>query len=340
MSRSPVRIGVLGLDHWYWATSFIPQVLKHPGCRLAAIWEPSRWRLKATKYAADRVARDPREITDSKAIDLVVSFLPCPANARWLARAAAHGKAVISNKPVAMTPAQAAPLLAALRRSRRPSFSLEGTAPLTGRMRMIRGLIRRGAIGRPLTVSAALRGGMPMAWWDRGGKSGRANWGWWTDPRLVPGGAWIDHSIYAIPEIGYLLGDAPRRVQATMAKVRYPNLGVEDYGTATYTYRRGAVVTMEYDWIGRVGSWRLIAGTKGSLNWGKGVPDGKVALTTGRTTRLLAPPKATGPSVLEHVLDAVRTGRPTVSPVAAGVENLRVALAAYRAARAGRALRV
>lgn len=337
---APIRIGVLGLDHWYWATSLIPQILKDPRCRLAAIWEPAAWRLKATKYAADRVARDPREITDARQIDLVISFLPCPANAKWLARAAQHGKAVISNKPVAMTVAQAAPLVAALRRSGRPSFTLEGTAPLGAKMRFIRGLVRRGAIGRPLTYSAVHRGGMPMAWWDRRGKTGRANWGWWTDRRLVPGGAWIDHSIYAIPEVAYVLGDAPARVQATMANVQWKGLSLEDYGTATYTYRRGTVVTMEYDWIGKVGSWRLVTGTKGELNWGHGVPNGQVALTTPKGMKLMTPPKGPNQSVLDHVLAALRSGGRTVSPVAAGVENLRVALAGYRAARTGRTLRV
>src|SRR5688500_3115626 len=99
-SRSLRRVGVLGLDHWYWATSLVPQILKHPRYELTALWDASPGRIKAVGWPAKRIARTPAELTDDPAIDVVISFLPCPDNARWLTRAARQGKAVISDKPV------------------------------------------------------------------------------------------------------------------------------------------------------------------------------------------------------------------------------------------------
>ncbi len=343
MKRSaPIQVGVLGLDHWYWATSMLPNLVKDPRFSLAAIWEPQAWRLRATKVLAGRIARHAAEVTDDPRIDLVISFLPCPANARWLTRAALRGKAVVSNKPVAMTVAAGRPLVAALRRSGRPSYSLEGGAPLTRRAALVRKLLAGGSLGRPLTATFSMRGGMPMAWWDRGGKSGRANWGWWTDPRLVPGGAWIDHSIYALAEARYLLRDVPVSVQATMANVKFPRrvLGMEDYGIATYRYRRGTVVTMEYDWVGGLGSAHAVVCERGAIRWGGGVPAGQVEVRSPRGTRLVKVPAGRAPSVLDQMADAIRRRRPTVSPVALGLENLRLALAAYASSRTGRAVRV
>lgn len=339
MTRKRWRVGVLGLDHWYWATGFIPKLLKDPRFELAAIWEPKGWRLRATKYPAGRIAASPQEITDDSAIDLVASFLPCPANAAWLTRAARHGKAVVCDKPLAMTEAAARPLVAALKRTRRPSFTLEGGTPLSGHARFVRKLIRQGAIGRPITVTSVMRGGMPQAWWDQ---SGRGKWGWWVDPRLVPGGAWIDHSIYAISETRFLLDDEPVSVTALMANLKYPSriLRLEDYGLATYTYRRGAVGTMEYDWVGGLGSARTIVGTKGALRWGFGVPDGKVELRSGWKAKLLGVPRGGDESLLDHLAASLRTGRDTCSPARLGLANLRIALAAYRAARTGRTIRL
>ena len=281
-------------------------------------------------------------ITDDPAIDLVISFLPCPANARWLTRAAAHGKAVVSNKPLAMTVAQGQPLVRALARSRRPSYSTEGGAPLNRRAQFLRSLVRRGTIGRVLTATYSMRGGMPMAWWDRGGKTGRANWGWWTNPRQVPGGAWIDHSIYALAEVRYVLGDRPVRVAATMANIVHSlaSLGMEDYGTATYTYRRGTVVTMEYDWIGALGTASNLIGSKGSLRWGLGVPGGKIEVRSKGSTKLVEVPRGREVPLLDHLAHAMDTRERTCSPVAMGLENLRLALAAYAAARTGRTVRV
>jgi len=337
------RVGVIGLDHWYWADGLIPGILKHPRLKLAALYDSEPWRLAASGYApkAERVVRTPAGITDADDIDVVVSLLPCPASARWLARAAKNRKALVCNKPLAMTVADGKRIVDALRRTGRPSFTLEGGAALSGRTALIRKIIRSGAIGRPLTAFASMRGSMPMAWRDRGGKSGRKNWGWWVDRKLVPGGAWIDHSIYAIAEFGRYLTDSPAKVAATFANISHRSSmpGLEDYGIAVYTYRRGTVVTMEYDWIGRMGSSHSIVGDRGAIRWDGGIPWGFLEVRSGRAVKKMkVPPNRE--NVLGHLVRCLDSGVETAHPARAGLENLRIALGAYKSARTGRTIRL
>lgn len=341
MKSRRYRVGLLGTDHWYWATGLVKQLQTSPRYEFAAIWEPQAWRLKALKPGAGRVASRPEEITDDPAIDVVISLLPCPANARWIARAAAHGKAIVSNKPMAMTVAQATPIVAALNRSRRPSYTLEGGAPLGVRPRFVRAVLRQGSLGRPLTGEQRMRGGMPKAWWDAKG-SGRKAWGWWTDPRLVPGGAWIDHSIYALAEFRFLLDDAPVAVNAMMANLKHARgtLGLEDYGIASYRYAKGPVVTMEDDWVGGMGSGGALVCERGSLRWGFGIPADRIEMRTAKGVKLQPLPAWKAETPLAHLARCLDEGRETLAPAALGLENLRLALAAYRAARTGRSVRV
>ena len=64
----------------------------------------------------------------------------------------------------------------------------------------------------------------------------------------MPGGAWLDHSIYAVDTARWLLGSEMALVCGVSANQRYPDLGVEDFGIATYTMDDGAVALIEDTW--------------------------------------------------------------------------------------------
>jgi len=341
MKRAKYRVGVLGLDHWYIALGQVPAFARHPKFELAAVWEPQKWRLKDLEAKPERVVARPQDITDAPDIDLVISLLPCPANIRWLTRAALHGKALLCNKPLGMSPAACRPLVRALARRRLASFSYEGARTLSAPMKFVRRLILNGAVGRPAAGYEGGFGGMPQAW--RGAKgTGRRAWGWWTDPRSVPGGAWIDHAIYSIPMFRFLLGDEPKKVSAVMGNLVHPRreFGLEDYGTATYTFGRGAAVTLEDTWFGWMGLPSLVVGTKGKLKWGPGFNVTEVELSDARGTRTLKVPPGLGERLPDHMARCLDRGTDTRHPAREGMENLRIAMAAYRAARLGRSVRV
>jgi predicted dehydrogenase len=118
--------------------------------------------------------------------------------------------------------------------------------------------------------------------------------------------------------------------------------GMEDYGIATYTYRKGARVTMEYDWIGKMGSFNSIVGEKGWMRWGYGVKHGCVELSTAGKTRQVGIPgkRDADASVLDHMVRCLDERRETAHPASLGLDNLRIALAAYQASRAGRTVSI
>src|SRR5581483_11345503 len=121
-------------------------------------------------------------------------------------------------------------------------FPLESQRRLSPDGQRLKEWLDAGRIGRPLRFTQMLHGSLPMAW------PGSTATGWWTEPARVPGGAWLDHAIYAIDTARWLLGSEPANVMGIAANQRYPNLAVEDFGIATYTLANGAVALIEDTW--------------------------------------------------------------------------------------------
>jgi predicted dehydrogenase len=353
------RVGVLGLDHWYWGLNIVPQIARHPRLELASLWESQGWRLRDLDASGYRLEAGAREIVEDPGLDVVLSLLPSKTGAPWLARAAAAGKALICNKPLAFDMKGAEAVVRALGKSGRPSFCLEGGSQLSNRTRFVKGILGRCGLGRILTITMGMRGGMPKAWKDMdtwranqvrrrprsialGKRVDEGGWGWWTDPKLVPGGAWIDHSIYAMAELRGLLGGEPIAATGIMGNLKYPRrvLDMEDYGLVSYRYKSGALANLEYDWIGGTGVPTVIVCEKGRIRWGAELPQDAVELRTGKGTKLLKVPKGRPESVLDHLVRCLDQGRDTVQPARLGALNLRAALAAYRSARLGRTVTV
>ncbi len=55
---------------------------------------------------------------------------------------------------------------------------------------------------------------------------------------IAPGGAWIDHSVYQIGLLRWLLDDEVSEVMGRVRRLKYPDLAVEDYGIGTLEFSR------------------------------------------------------------------------------------------------------
>src|SRR5438876_975785 len=64
----------------------------------------------------------------------------------------------------------------------------------------------------------------------------------------VPGGGWLDHSIYAIDTARWLFGSEITSVSGIAGNKRHADLPVEDYGLAVYGFANGAVASVEDTW--------------------------------------------------------------------------------------------
>ena len=138
----------------------------------------------------------------------------------------------------------------------------ESRSRMTDQNQRLFEIVRSGELGRIVSANFVLCGVLPKAW------EGSESHGWWVEEDKAPGGGWIDHAIYQIDRLRWLLGAEPVDVIGHVANLRYPQLPVEDYGHAIFTFSDGVVATRETPWTGADGAWRItttLNGTEGSL---------------------------------------------------------------------------
>jgi predicted dehydrogenase len=194
--------------------------------------------------------------------------------------------------------------------------------------------VSSGRLGTITSAQFSLSGGLPIGW-----PGGVQDGGWWADPDRAPGGGWIDHSLYQIDRMRWLLGEEVATVSGQVANLVYPELGVEDYGHAILRFDGGAMASVEDTWSGPAGGWRIatsIVGTKASVH---------LDTTTGMIGLLEVDGahqgwvQLTSPSDhtvgIDSILQAVRDPESALSTVEDAWENLSVCVSFYEAARTG-----
>src|SRR5699024_1618126 len=125
-------------------------------------------------------------------------------------------------------------------------------------------LVRDGKLGRIVSGNFSLSSGLPKSWPDA-----EADGGWWADARRAPGGGWIDHSIYQIDLLRWLLGERVVSVSGRIANLVHTDLPVEDYGHAMIEFESGSMFSIEDTWSGPAGGGRTtssLVGTVGAID--------------------------------------------------------------------------
>lgn len=242
-----LRVAVLGcgmISDEYLKGMAMFDVLDVAAC---ADLDAERARATALRFGVPR-AGTPQEVYDDDTIELVVNLTPPLAHAPVNMRALAAGKHVYCEKPLAVDLDEAAAALAAARER----GLLVGCAPdtfLGGALQTARGLIDRGAIGRPVAASACFSCPgpeymltHPRAWYEPGG------------------GPMLDMGPYYVTALIALLGPAVRvsgSVGAAHAE-RTATLGalagtalpvrVPTHVTGTIEFASGALATVTMSW--------------------------------------------------------------------------------------------
>jgi len=334
-----------GMDHWYTARAVAEQVQQSRRAEFVALAhrDAEQAREAAAQYGAASWGTDYRAVVERDDIDLVICTGPTAGNADLVIAAARRGKHSMSVKPMAMTLEEADRIVAAVEGAGVLCFPFESQLRLSPLYQQVRRLIQDGRLGRPLSGLYVLRGSVPTQDWPgRQAPGGRT---WWQDPQQVPGGGWIDHAIYTVDALRWLLGAEVRRVSGLAAKLKHPHLEMEDYGVALLEFTTGFVATVEVTWHGGPHSGYTlfqITGTDGQLSY-DGSLLGKLAVSSAAATlpgwTLQALP-ARGANVFEHLLDCILEGQPPAATVRDGRQNVAACLAFYEAARQGRAVEV
>jgi predicted dehydrogenase len=333
-------VAFLGLDHWYAALDLAPAVAASQQLRVVTVADddPDRARQVAHDYGAEAWSTDARAALDRADVDIVVALYSCDRNVALCQEAAALGKHIVSVKPMALDLAGADAVVAAVRSAGVHFFPLECGRRVSAGGQRTRSWIQEGRIGRPLRYLQTLHTGLPVAW--RGSEDTNT---WWLDPARVPGGAWIDHAIYAIDTLRWVFGSEPVLIQGVAGKQRHAELQVEDYGIATVTLANGAVAVIEDTWTADRGysfSRSEFVGSAGAIADVSGAGD-RVALRGDfgfDDWVVVGPPREQRVTAVDHLAACIRDEIAPLATVEDGRANLAACLAFYEAAREGKSI--
>lgn len=261
----------------------------------------------------------------------------CSENTRHRAHveaAAAAGAAVLCEKPLATSVADAEAMVAACEAAGVPlmvAFPVRFSPAFTD----LAERYRAGAVGRVHAITGTNNGQVPAA---------RS---WFTDPALAGGGAMTDHTVHLADLVDALLGGVPAvRVHATANNLLHPDAAVETAGIVTVTYADGTNLTIDCSWS-RPASHSVWGGLTLSVVSDAGLIDvdpfaPRVSGWSEQTANELV--LGYGPNLdrmlLETFLSAVRTGVTPQPDGRVGIRTTAIVEAAYRSWREGRAVDV
>jgi len=321
----PIGVAVIGLDHWYSAFMALDGVIAEPGMRLVGIAEknPARLEEARAKYSPDAATTNPLKVLDDPSVDLVFSFVDTASNPEICFESLGRGKPTLCVKPPALSVAVANQLASAADDAGVFWSSFEVSHRLTAKSLKLKQLLKDGVIGEPISFYHVAHGGLPQPWPGQTGDS------WWLDPNKVPGGAWIDHAIYAVDQVRWNLEREVESVSATLANRRHKHLAVEDYGLAWMRLTNGFTALMEDTWTADAGTrFDRYIGTDGNLT-----PDEEGFIVTKRGTTERFDVDAEARTPFAWIAAAVRGEAELPFTNTCCVHNLAACLAAYESFR-------
>ena len=344
------RVAVLGLGHWYSAYNLARALREYTRAELAGVaWhhKPHLDEFSATFGVEGHTDYDALLRRDD--VDVVHLAAPVSELSDLTLRAARAGKHIILGKPMAMTVAEADRMADAVEAAGVACMPLQGIMRL--RFADVRARIASGAIGPIVLLHQTCRWSIAEDWFNSGTP------GWFADPAHVPGGAFMDEGIYWIDLFEWVSGSRIVRVEAKMANLVHKDIGVEDWGMATFTLANGIVATLEASWTinspvrtrpspKQNSVVRLeVIGERGEIidQWFRA--PGRAVLAAGAPDwvfeRQSEEPFAPGkPVVLDHLIDCLESGRAPAASIRDARRSLAIALAAYDAARSHSAVDV
>jgi predicted dehydrogenase len=225
-------VGILGYAHGH-VGAYIAQWREHPewGVNVVAAWDHDATRLE--KSAAPLQIRQYHavpELLADPAVQAVVIASETARHADLAEQAAAAGKAIIVQKPIALTLPQADRIVSAVSRAKVP-FTMAWQMRTDPQNLKIRDLLASGEFGKVFMVrrrhclGAHLWGGWIYDSWHVSPSENRD--------------IWADDAAHAIDFIHWLLG-VPETVTAEIESLFHPKMPM-DNGMAIYRYRGGPV---------------------------------------------------------------------------------------------------
>ena len=281
---------------------------------------------KAAAYAREYGAADAFGSYEAAAKDpRVHALLFCTPHAHHRANvelAAAYGKHVLMEKPIATTLADAQAMTERARAAGIRFMVGENYRYMPAVMEAA-GLLRQGTIGpvRAIHIQATTYV-RPT--------------GWRLSYKMMGGGALIDGGIHMVSALR-MLGGEPERVSAVTPPKVFPEMEGEEAVSLWLTFPGGAVGTMNFSWAaqGDPGGFAcLVVGTDGYISFDFHGSSVEVRSPGGKRTVQLPEDWAGLGALLDAFLALIAHGEPPLSTPEEAAKDLAVVLAAYESAEA------
>lgn len=280
----------------------------------------------ARRHGARRWYGSAEELLADPEVNAVYVATPVDTHHRYTLLAAAAGKHVLCEKPMAMNVAQAREMIAACdaRGVKLAIAYYRRTYPVVQRMRR---LLAAGAIGQPMLARINLTSyynppdpGAPQQW--------RA------DPAVAGGGVMLDVGSHRLDVLVYLLGDV--RSVAGYAGTLHGSYAVDDAVALAMQLQNGAQAVANFNWnVGADSDEFEIYGTEGKM-LARPLEAGHLTVYRGQTLieeADLPRSAVTHWGLVENLVAAVRDGTPLICSGADGLKTSQIMEAAYRSAR-------
>ena len=311
---------------------FIPALREARRTEVLAI--ASRTREKAQAAAADldipRGYGSYDELLADPDVDAIYNPLPNDLHCPWTIRAAAAGKHVLCEKPLAMNAAEVRRMIAACKRHRvvlMEAFMYR----FHPQWDLVRSLIAAGRIGDVRLVRATFSFviNRPADNYRYKLENG--------------GGARMDVGCYCVNAARLVFGCEPERVAASHHISKKLGVDMTTCGVLEFPGKRIAVFDSSFEFHGRFGI--DIEGTGGRIfvpvPWLPAPDRAEIVLTSGGNTKTLRARHANQYTLeAEHFADCVRTGSTPRFPASDALANMRVLDAIARSARNGTSVRL
>jgi predicted dehydrogenase len=206
MARRRLGIGVVGTGGW--ARGFWAEAQKAPEVKLVACWNRTRERAEvfAERYGGE-VAQSLEALIAHPQVEAIANFSANNFHCQPTLMAAAAGKHVFVDKPIANTVEESAKMIEACRRAG-VTLMVGHSTRYSGTSRALKALVESGRLGQIAMVEANVSH-------SGGTRLGEGEWRWhWEE---APGGPLMQLSIHAFDTLHYLFGPTKR---ATALSVR------------------------------------------------------------------------------------------------------------------------
>jgi len=305
--------GVLGATSYVAQRAVLPAIAASPGARLVAVASQRAADGGAAEFRPLRAYRAYEAVLDDREVDAVYVPLPNSLHREWVVRAAAAGKHVLCEKPLAPTAADAEAMSAACERA--GVILLEAyMTPFHPRAQALEALVASGRLGALRFARAAFTGVL-----DR-----RDDHRWRPE---MGGGSLLDVGIYCLAPLLASAGRTPARVEAsaTMAKS-----GVDASFAGWLDFGDGFTATIECSFDAPERQFLEIVGTEASVVLDRAYTPGPAdtAMTLrhrdGRAETIVTAGSDPYREMIEHFHAVVRSGEVPRRPCAASITLLAV----------------